>query len=126
MSFGWVVLGVAVAGGLGAVTRYLLDLVIGRPGRPPYPLGTLLINLSGSALLGLLAGAVATGRMPAEALVIFGSGLLGGYTTFSSASQESVELFRERRPLAGLVHTVGMLVGAVSAAALGLAIGLIM
>ena len=125
MSVGWVVLGVAVTGGLGAVSRYLVDLLIGRPGRRPYPLGTLVINLTGSALLGLLAGAVVSGRLPSEVLVIFGAGLLGGYTTFSSASQEVVELFRDRRPIAGLVHSVGMVVGAVGAAAAGLAIGLI-
>ncbi len=126
MSVGWAVLGVAVTGGLGAVARYLVDLVIRRPGRRPYPLGTLVINLTGSLLLGLLAGAGASGRLPPEALVILGAGLLGGYTTFSSASQEVVELFRDRRPVAGLVHSVAMVIGAVAAAAVGLAVGLIL
>ena len=126
MNFGWMLLGVGVMGGLGAVARYLLDLLIGRPGRRPYPLGTLLINLTGSAALGLLAGLAAVGRIPNEALVILGSGLLGGYTTFSSASQETVELIEDRRLVAGLGHGIGMLVGATAIAAGGLALGLIM
>ena len=119
----WVVLGIAVAGGLGAVGRYLVETLIGQPGRRPYPLGTLVINLSGAALLGLLAGATLAGRLPTEALLIGGSGLLGGYTTFSSASQESVELLRERRVVAGIGHSVGMAVAAVAAAGIGLAVG---
>lgn len=120
----WIAVLVAVLGGLGAVGRYLLETLIGRPGRRPYPLGTLLINLTGSALLGLLAGAVARGRLPSEALVILGSGLLGGYTTFSSASQETVELLQDHRYGAALGHGAGMLSGAILLAAVGLAVGL--
>jgi fluoride exporter len=120
----WTLLGVAAAGGLGAVVRYLVDSLIGRPGRRPYPLGTAVINVSGSAILGLLAGVTLTGRLPAEALLIAGSGLMGGYTTFSSASQETVELLHDGRVAAGLLHGVGMVVTAVAAAGAGLAIGL--
>ena len=116
-------LGVAALGGLGAVARYLLDAAIRRRSSGRYPWGTMIINLSGSLLLGLLAGLLAAGRLPGAALVVLGSGLLGGYTTFSSASQETLELMEDRRPLAALAHGGGMLVGAVAAAALGLAVG---
>lgn len=123
MNVGWSVLAVVVAGGLGAVLRHVVDVLIPRPGRRPYPLGTMIVNLTGSAALGLVAGAVMAGRLPEWTLVVLGSGLLGGYTTFSSASQESVDLLREDRPAAGLLHSGGMLVGAVVLAGGGLWLG---
>lgn len=119
MNVGWSLLAVAVAGGLGAVARHVVDVVIGKPGQRPYPLGTMVVNVTGSAALGLVAGAVIAGRLPEWTLVVLGSGLLGGYTTFSSASQETIDLLREDRRAASLLHSGGMLVGSVAAAAAG-------
>jgi len=121
-----IMFGVALAGGLGAVARWLLDGWIPRPGARPFPLGIVIINVSGSALLGWLTGATSAGSVPVGALVILGAGLLGGYTTFSTASYETVTLFAERRSVAGLLNGVGMLVAALAAAAGGLALGLSM
>ena len=78
---------VALAGGLGAVVRFLLDTWIGRRSQDsPVPLGTMVINVTGSFLLGLLIGwwMFRTGD-PGWRLVL-GTGFLGGYTTFSTAS----------------------------------------
>ena len=82
-------LGVAVAGGIGAAARMVLDGAITAATRIPYPVGTTVVNVTGSLLLGVVTG-LASGLGP-WALVL-GTGLLGGYTTFSTASFETVRL----------------------------------
>ena len=117
------VLLMAVAGGLGAAARFLLDGVVTARGPRRYPVGTTLINLSGSLLLGLLAGLAAAQVLVAGALLVLGTGFLGGYTTFSTAAFETVRLVQQRRPAAALGHGLGQLVGATALAALGFALG---
>jgi CrcB protein len=112
------VLWMALAGGLGAAVRLVLDGAL-RQRAPRSLLGTLLVNLSGSLLLGLLAGLTAASVLPPPVRLVAGTGFLGGYTTFSTAAVESVRLLRERRWAAALLHAVGMLVGGVGLAALG-------
>ena len=110
---------VALAGGLGAGTRFLLDSWV-RPRVPPsLPWSTHLINLTGSLLLGLLVGLGASASWHAVA----GVGFLGGYTTFSTASVETAHLAIDRRFTAAFVNAVAMLVTCVAAASLGYAIG---
>ena len=109
----------ALAGGLGAATRYALDTWL-RPrvsDRLPWP--TLLINVTGSFALGLLVGLGTDSAW----LTIAGTGFLGGYTTFSTASVESVHLAIDGRYRAATVNAVGMLVLSVAAASLGYALG---
>lgn len=117
------VVGVAVAGGFGAVARFLLDglIQVRAPGR--YPVATTVINLSGSLLLGVVVGLTLRHALPDPWPAILGGGFLGGYTTFSTASVETVRLLSQRRLGAALAHGLGMLVAAVLAAALGLWLG---
>ena len=114
---------VAVAGGLGAVCRYLLSGAIARHAPAAFPWATLVINVSGSFVVGLAAGLAAAHLLAPEWRVIVGTGFLGGYTTFSTASTDAAALLRGRRPVAAIVYAVGMLLGAVAAAALGLFVG---
>jgi len=114
---------VSVAGGLGAVLRFVLDSAV-RARFARHPLGTLLINLSGSLLLGLLAGVALAEPELERWHVVLGTGFLGGYTTFSTASFEAVTLLREGRALAGALHAGGMLLASVALAGLGLWLGL--
>lgn len=115
----------ALAGGAGAVVRFALDGAITqrfarRTRGQSYPLGILVVNLSGSALIGLLLGFFSTGG---TAVTLLGVGLLGGYTTFSTASFDTVRLLQRGRMLAGLANGIGQLVAAVLAAALGYWVG---
>lgn len=119
-----VFLAVAVAGGLGATARLYIDGLLRSRLRTPFPLGTTVINVSGSLLLGLLTGLALAHVVPAEWHLIVGGGLLGGYTTFSTASVETVRLLQDRRYLSALATGLGMLVASVAAAALGLWVGL--
>lgn len=114
---------VGLAGGLGAVARVVLDgaLSARRPGALPWP--TLVVNVSGSLLLGLLTGLVLFAGAPDALRVALGTGFCGGYTTFSAVCVTSVRLAQDDRPgLAALnaLGTLGLTVGA-SAAGLGLA-----
>lgn len=111
----------SVAGGLGAVLRFVVDGVVRSRIGARLPWGTALINVSGSFGLGLLTG-FATRGLPEAVLVVAGTGLLGGYTTFSAASVETVRLLQQRRFAASLLSAFGVLVLAVAAAVLGVAI----
>ena len=114
---------VCAAGGVGAALRLVLDGLIRQRVRSTYPVATTVINVSGSLLLGLLVGLVSNRALPDAWQVVAGTGLLGGYTTFSTASVETVRLVQDRRYPAAVLNGVGMLVAATAAAALGLLAG---
>ena len=81
-------IGVALLGGAGALARFLLDATVAEGAAGPFPAGTLVVNLSGAALLGLLAGLALHGA----ALTIVAGGGIGSYTTFSTWMFESQRL----------------------------------
>ncbi|MDF2579087.1 MAG: CrcB protein [Microbacterium sp.] len=113
--------GLIVAGGLGAGIRYVLDVVLTRGRRDAFPVGILVINVTGSGLLGFLTG---LGTLVApDWLAVLGIGLLGGYTTFSTVSVETIQLMRRGRRDWAVVNLVGTFAMAVIAAAIGIVIG---
>lgn len=89
-------LGVAIGGGAGALARcYVLEGVIAERQQSPLPLSTLVINFSGSIALGVLVGMVLAGTTPSGVLVWGGTGFLGGYTTFSTFTCETLRLIED-------------------------------
>jgi len=116
-------LAVAAAGGVGAALRFVMDGVVRARIRSSYPVGVTIINVTGSFLLGLLTGLALARLVSDEWLLVLGTGLLGGYTTFSTASFETVRLLQLRRPGAALANGLGMLVASVAVATLGLWLG---
>jgi CrcB protein len=110
---------VCLAGGLGAGLRFVLDGLIRSKTSPSYPVATTVINLTGSLLLGLLTGMASTLMISQTVQLILGTGLLGGYTTFSTASYETVQLLENRRYLAAALYGFGTLIAAILTAALG-------
>ncbi len=110
---------VALAGGLGAGSRLVVDGLVGRATASSFPWATVLINVTGSFLLGLMIGTGATNRWQE----IAGTGFLGGYTTFSTASLETANLVLERRGWIAAAHGLGMAIACVAAAAAGVALG---
>jgi len=113
---------VALAGGAGAGLRYVIDRMIGPRGPGGFPLGILVVNVTGSFALGLLTG-LGTVIAP-ELAVILGTGLLGGYTTFSAVSVDTVLLAERRRWWDAAADLLGTLVLAVGAAAAGIGVGM--
>lgn len=110
-----------VAGALGAVTRFVLDSSIKQRWQSAIPLGTIAINVTGSLLLGVLAGLVLFHGQPTAWQTIVGTGFCGGYTTFSTASFETVRLVQQGRRVLALVNALGSLILSVAACAAGLA-----
>ncbi|MEF2975823.1 fluoride efflux transporter CrcB [Subtercola sp. YIM 133946] len=119
----WVVVAVAIGGGLGAMSRFVLDGVIRTYVRAGYPIGTTVINVTGSFLLGLVTALALGSVLTDDWRLVLGTGFLGGYTTFSTASFETVRLAQTRRYAAALANGLGMLVVSVAAAALGFWLG---
>jgi fluoride exporter len=117
---------ICVAGGIGAALRLIFDGLIRTRVRSSYPVGTTVINLTGSFLLGLLTGLATRQLVPHQWQIIVGTGLLGGYTTFSTASFETVRLIEDRRYIAAAFNAFGMLVVCIAASALGFAAALLL
>lgn len=108
----------ALGGALGAVLRYLIGEVALKWLHVPLPWSTLVINVLGSLLLGLLVG---TG-MNRHASAFLAAGLLGGFTTFSSFSVQSIAML-ERAPLQALAYMAGTVFLSLAAAAAGVSAG---
>jgi fluoride exporter len=114
-----VFVGIAVAGGLGAGLRYTLEMLGRRLFGDRLPWGVLAVNLSGAFALGLISA----GLLDATGTWVVGTGLLGGYTTFSSVAVATVLLAEEGRTRAALGYAIGTFAGSVALAAAGLALG---
>jgi len=90
------VLAVALGSAVGGVARFLLSAWIEQRTASSFPYGTLLVNVSGSLLLGFLATwTFETAGVSAELRALLTTGLCGGYTTFSTFSLETVALAEE-------------------------------
>lgn len=108
--------GVAVAGGVGAGLRYLLEVALARVAGTRAPWGVLAANLTGAFAL----GALSAGLTDATGLAVLGTGLLGGYTTFSGVAVTTVLFARERRARAAVLYSTGTFFGALACALAGL------
>ena len=118
----WVAL--ILAGGVGAWLRFRTDALIRRWWRRAVPIGTLTINMTGTFALAVLTGMLVVHPLKADLVRIFGTGLLGGFTTFSTAMVELVNLRRERRTGGALLLVAAMLVGGVVLSMAGFGVGL--
>ncbi|MEJ6489294.1 CrcB family protein [Leucobacter sp. USCH14] len=115
----WTALGIALAGGLGAGARHLVDTALSSRRSTRFPWGILTVNLTGAFVIGVLTGLAADHPL----MTIGTTGFLGGYTTFSTASLDTVQLLGQRRYRAALANGAGMLVAAVALAVGGILLG---
>lgn len=118
-------LAVAGAAGLGAVARYLLDQFVGHRVAGDFPHGTLLINVSGSFLLGLMLGLAAHHGLANAPTTVVGAGFAGGYTTLSTWAYETLALVEQRQYRQATVNVVASAGLGLAAAAAGLALALV-
>ena len=87
---------VAIGGAAGSVARYLIGTLIQQRVGGTFPLGTLVVNVSGSLLLGVLMEAsLASPALTRDARALLATGLCGGFTTFSTFSFESIRLLQD-------------------------------
>jgi len=114
---------VAVLGGAGAATRFVADGLIRSRWSAVFPVATVVVNVTGSLLLGLLVGASAAGAVGEPLLTAAGAGFCGGYTTFSTAMVETVRLVQDGRLRRAVLNALGTGVLTVAAVLGGIALG---
>lgn len=112
----------SLAAALGAAARYTLDGAVQRRWRSVFPWGTFLINVSGSFALGIVTGLASQHGLGQRWQMVLGAGLLGGYTTWSTFTWETIALADDRRLGLALQYLGGSLLFGFSAAAAGLAL----
>ena len=108
------ILGVGLFGAVGAIARFLLDGVVSARADSSFPWGTLVVNLTGAFALGFV-----TGKLSGDAQLLVGTGLLGGYTTFSTWMFESHRLGEDGELRASVVNLLGSLILGILAVWLG-------
>jgi fluoride exporter len=108
-------IGVGVFGAIGSWARFRVGLVVAARRPSDVPLGTFVVNLTGGFLLGLLTGLSVTG----DALLVFGTGLLGGYTTFSTWMVEAQRLGEDGAWTLLWAYLLGSMLAGLAATGLG-------
>lgn len=114
---------VGLGGFFGAIARYSVGLWIDARAGTAFPYATLTINLGGSFVLGVLAGAFEFGSVSPEARLALGVGFLGAFTTFSTFTYEIVRLVDTGSATLALLYVVASAALGITAAILGLALG---
>ncbi len=114
---------VFVGGGLGSVLRYIVNIVSPRLLGADFPYHTFIINITGSTVMGLIAGYLALkGEAAASWRLFLMTGILGGYTTFSAFSLDAAVLYERGEIGAALFYVLGSVVLSIAGLFAGLAL----
>ena len=112
---------VFLGGGLGAAARHLVNLGAGRLLGLGFPFGTLVVNVLGSALMGVIVtGAALRWQLPQEARLFLTTGVLGGFTTFSAFSLDVLTLWERGRHELAILYVAASLLLSLAAIALAM------
>lgn len=112
-------IGVGVLGAVGSWARFRVGELVAARQPSAFPLGTFVVNLTGGFLLGGLTGLSVTG----EPLLVFGAGLLGGYTTFSTWMVEAQRLGEDGEWALMWLYLLGSMLAGLAATGVGWLIG---
>lgn len=112
---------VFVGSGIGGMLRHGVNVASGHFFGHGFPVGTLVVNIIGSLLMGLLVGLFAFKSYDGDGLRLFlATGILGGFTTFSTFSLDAVSLYRRGEIALAVAYAIGSVAVSVGALALGL------
>lgn len=115
---------VCLAGAIGTGMRHLVGVWAGNRFGVSFPFGTLIVNLAGSFLIGLVSAiALAVASFPPTLRLVITTGFLGGFTTYSSFNHETMRLFEEGARAYAALNLGITVVGSLIAGLLGLALG---
>jgi len=118
------ILFIAVAGALGALSRYGLSGVAQKINSIGFPIGTLFVNIIGSFLIGFVMQlGLSTDIIPRSIRVILTVGFLGAFTTFSTFSYETVKLLEDGAWILGIGNIAVNVIFGIIAVALGILLG---
>jgi CrcB protein len=117
-------LAVLAGGGIGSLLRYGVTFALAQRLGPGFPWWTFVINISGSFVIGIVAELTQTRVFTGTPLIrlFLMTGVLGGYTTFSSFSYETLTLAADRAAMLAVTYAVGSVVLGVTAAFAGVAL----
>ena len=118
-----IIAGLMVAGAAGAVLRFLVDRYVQGKVASDFPYGTLVINVTGSLVLGFLTGSALHHGLSADWVTVIGTGLIGAYTTFSTFSYDTFRLLGRDGAAAAVTNVLVSVVAGLGAAVAGLALG---
>lgn len=113
---------IALAGSAGASARFVLDGVIKNRRTSIFPWATFVINVTGSLILGFVTGLMLFHHILHDLELIVGVGFCGGYTTFSTASFETVRLIQNEHYRTAAINALGTLTITIAAGGVGLAL----
>jgi CrcB protein len=119
----WIFVALCAAGGVGAALRFVVDGLVRSRARSVFPWGTAVINVTGSLVLGVLTGLTLSAVLAPQWLLVLGAGMMGGYTTFSTASIETMRLVQEREYVMAATNGLVVLVVTVAVGFGGLWLG---
>ncbi len=117
-----IVVGVLLGGALGAPLRLLVERAASARWTSAFPVGTFVVNVTGSFVLGLVVGLTASGTLDADTRTIVGTGFLGSYTTFSTYAYETVRVAERGHRALAASYALGSIAAGCLAAAAGLAL----
>jgi CrcB protein len=114
---------VFVGGGLGSTLRHIVNIVCPRLFGTAFPYHTFIINITGSTIMGLVAGYLASKGDAAQSWRLFlMTGILGGYTTFSAFSLDAAVLYQRGEIGLALFYVLGSVVFSIAGLFAGLAL----
>jgi fluoride exporter len=113
---------IGLGGAFGAICRYYLGLAVTRKAKSPFPLGTWIINITGSFFLGLIFNLHLNGVVDDWVMWLVGIGFCGAYTTFSTFGNETVQLLVANKNILALFYVCSSILVSFVAAWVGLII----
>lgn len=113
------VLLVLAGGAVGAPLRYVTDRLVQRRHGQGFPWGTLIVNVAGSLVLGVLLALAAAGLLPGWVTTLVGVGFCGALTTFSTFSLDTLRLVENGAPLGAVLNVAANLAAGLAAATVG-------
>lgn len=117
-----IILAIGTGSFIGGIMRYLLSQAVQSKFLSAFPFGTLVVNILGCLLIGVVFGISERGNMTNEWRLFLATGLLGGFTTFSAFSNETVGLLRDGQFFYASAYVISSVVIALLATFLGISI----
>lgn len=107
-----VILLVGLGSFIGGIGRYLVTILIQNRFLSTFPYGTMVVNIIGCFLIGVIYGISDRGTMPSEWRIFLATGIMGGFTTFSSFSNDTVSMLRDSQYWAAFSYVaISVLIG---------------